>query len=142
MNRFERSQSGFSMIELVIASSLLGLLVMAVSTLAVSLAADIEARFSDRASELRAAFEACILDLCRQHATRSALSGTLDPVPPTAGAGQSPDRPAPDAAESGGAPSAATDPNLAAAERLARLREVERTVGRDPRTMPRPWTSG
>lgn len=115
---------------------------LAVSTLAVSLAADIEARFSDRASELRAAFEACILDLCRQHATRSALSGTLDPVPPTAGAGQSPDRPAMDAAESGGAPSAATDPNLAAAERLARLREVERTVGRDPRTMPRPWTSG
>jgi len=36
MNRSMRSQSGFSMIELVIASSLLGLLVMAVSTLAVS----------------------------------------------------------------------------------------------------------
>lgn len=36
MNRSMRSQSGFSLIELVIASSLLGLLVMAVSTLAVS----------------------------------------------------------------------------------------------------------
>jgi DNA primase len=114
----------------------------AVSTLAVSLAADVEARFSDRLADMRTAFEACVLDICRQDATRAALADAQNPEPHAASVEHSPGKSAPVAGESGGTRGPVLDPNLAAAERLARLREVERTVGRDPRTMPRPWKSG
>ncbi len=114
----------------------------AVSTLAVSLAADVEARFSDRLADMRTAFEACVLDICRQDATRAALADAQNPEPHATNVEHAPGKSAPVAGESGGTRGPVLDPNLAAAERLARLREVERTVGRDPRTMPRPWKSG